>query len=286
MNKLLTWNSWRWYCRLPLKWAIFGLTLLAVCFPYPTRLARHLDHWRDLDALVDPDAPALGPLVDELRPLMTDDLTGKEALKRVERFVYQKVPYDWDWNTWGMADYLPTVDEVLSKGREDCDGQAVVAASLLRHFGYDARLVANFAHMWVKTSAGETMSPGKRKTVVSTDRGLRIRAEGLLDLPKSIAFGIAVFPWPRELVVLLVLWWLLLDHRVRWRARLLAMGLLIAGLFLMRGSSRDFRHGILWMQCMAVAVMLGGMTVMCLAARPTKENKMVGAERDAGAASL
>ena len=270
MNKLLAWNHWRWYCRLPSKWAIFGLTLLIVCFPYPARLVRHLDHWRDLNALVEPDAVSLRPLVEELRPQMTADVTGKEAIKRVERFVYQKIPYDWDWNTWGMADYLPTVDEVLSKGREDCDGQAVVAASLLRAFGYDAQLVANFAHMWVKTSAGEGMSPGKRKVVVSTERGLEIRAEALLELPKSFAFGVAVFPWPRELVVLFVLWWLLIDHRVGWKARVSALGLLLTGLLLLRAGSRDFRHGVYWMQGTAAVILLAGTTIMALSVRSTR----------------
>ena len=55
------------------------------------------------------------------------DISEPHALVRgVEKFVYGHVPYAWDWDTWGVADYLPSVAEVRRMGREDCDGRAVV----------------------------------------------------------------------------------------------------------------------------------------------------------------
>ena len=119
---MLGWlNRLRWWRRLPLKWAIFLLTVAAVCFPHPRLVVRHIQHWRDPNALIDPDAPELRPLVEQLRVRVTDDLTPKQALAVVQRFVYEAVPYEWDWNTWGMADYLPTVSEILEAGKEGED---------------------------------------------------------------------------------------------------------------------------------------------------------------------
>jgi len=203
----------RWYLRLPIKWLLFGLTVLAVCFPYPARLASHLRHWRDPNALIDPDAAAIQPLLEELRPRLAGDLPPREVLSRVERFVYEKVPYEWDWKTWGTADYLPTVEEVFEAGKEDCDGRAVVAASILQNLGYKTELVTDFAHVWVKTDHGETMAPGRRKALTATDKGLRLDFKALTTLPRSLAYGIAVFPLVRELIVFFVLW-LLLGCRV------------------------------------------------------------------------
>ena len=107
-------------------------------------------------------------------------------------------------------DYLPTVTEVIEQGKEDCDGQAVVAASLLKNFGYDAQLVNDLVHMWVKTDKGETMSPGKAAVVVATEDGLTIRPPAITEISKALAFGIAVFPLVRELIVVIALWLLLL----------------------------------------------------------------------------
>ncbi len=259
MNKLLAVNRWRWYWRLPTKWTIFALTVLVVCFPYPNLLVRHVQHSRDPNALIEPHAPALEPLVAELRRSITDDLPPRETLRRIERYVYQQVPYEWDWNTWGTVDYLPTVAEVLEMGKEDCDGQAVVAASLMRRFGFETQLVHNFAHMWVRTDHGDAMSPGARTAIVATRDGLSIQPGAIGELMRGAAFGVAVFPLARELIILSVLWLLLIPTDAGAGRVLLGLLSLLAGLFLLRSSSRDYRAPVIWMQwsgvmCLAIAL--------------------------------
>ncbi len=248
-------NNTRRVFRWPIKCAILGLTVLMVCFPNPARLVTHLRHWQDPNALIEPDAPALAPMVEALRPKMAAAKQPKEALRIVERFVYSKIRYDWDWNTWGSADYLPTVTEVIEMGREDCDGQAVVAASLLRNFGFEAKLVANFAHMWVKTERGEAMSPGKNRAVVATKDGPKYSLRGLLELPKATACGVAVFPLLRELIVLGVLWLMLWDERRTKLRQVLAMLVFAGGLVALRPASRDYREPIIWLQLLATTGM-------------------------------
>ncbi len=264
MSSLYALNNLRWYARLPIKWAIFALTVLAVCFPYPGLLSRHLRHCRDPNALIEPDAPAIQPFVEELRPKLTENLPPRMALKLVERFVYAKIPYEWDWNTWGTADYLPTVAEVIEMGKEDCDGRAVVAASLLRNFGFDAQLVTDFSHVWVKTDHGETIGPGKTKALIATDRGLRINPKALAELPKALAFGVAVFPLPRELIVVAVLSLLLLRRGGGVLCSLGGPALLLLGLMFLRAGGEDYHQPSLWMQWVGFASLLAGFATLLL----------------------
>lgn len=267
MAKLFWLNKLVWYVRLPSKWAIFGLTLLFVCFPYPARLVRHLQRWSDPNSLIEPNNVDLQPLLEELRLQIGDDSSPKETLSLVERFVYRKIAYDWDWNVWGMSDYIPTVSEVLEKGREDCDGRAVLGASILANLGFKAELVTDFSHVWVKTDKGETMGPGKRKAIVATQGGLEIQRGALAQIPGSLAYGVAVFPLQRELILLAVLWLLLLRAQGGIYCNVIALVSLVAGLVLFRKAGIDHRNPILWQQLTGLIVMLVGVACLLIWAR-------------------
>ncbi len=262
MQRFLILNELAWYARLPAKWAVFGLTVLLVCFPDPGRLVAHINHWRDPNALIEPDAAVLQPLVEELRPQMTDDLSPADALRLVERFVYEKLTYDWDWNTWGTADYLPTVTEAIEMGREDCDGRAVLAASLLANFGFETQIVTDFAHVWVKTDKGETMGPGRNKVVVATKKGLRVQWDALSEIPRAMAYGVGVFPLGRELIIIAALWLLLLRRGGRVASAVVGLAALVGGLVLMRAGSEVYLHPTVWMQWLSVTVFVGGLATL------------------------
>lgn len=267
MARLLILSRLRTPVRVPLKWAIFALVVLAVCFPHPGILARHIKHWRNPNALIEPDAPALQPLVAALRPKIGADLPPAEALKTVERFVLDRLPYAWDWETWGTADYMPTVSEALEMGREDCDGRAVVAASLLKNLGFEVRIVTDFAHVWVQTDQGDTMSPGKSKAVVGTDGGFEVRLAALAELPRAMAYGIAVFPFLRELMITLVLWYLLLRPGLGIVRILVLAGLLLGGLLALRAGGGDYRHPVLWLQWLGIVGWLGVLVAWAIPVR-------------------
>ena len=270
MRTLFILNTLPWYTRLPIKWAILGLTVFLVCFPYPNLFLRHVRHWSNPNALIEPDAPALQPWVAELRPELPADLPPGEALKRVERFVRKKVPYEWDWNTWGLGDYLPTVTELIEMGKEDCDGRAVIAASLLQNFGFKAQIVTDFTHVWVKTDQGELMGPGRRNAVVFTDRGLQFHVLVLAGLPEATVYGIAVFPLIRELIVLFVAWWLLLRTNAGAARSFLALVLLCMGLLALRRGGAQYLNPILWMQIAgALAMVTAVISILLRNGRPS-----------------
>lgn len=201
--------------RWPIKWAVFILVTFLVLYPYPWVFARQVRHLRQLDALPDPQHPAVAELAErfEARLAATADPSDPKAvLSAVDQFVREQIPYAWDWDTWGVADYVPTLDELLAVGREDCDGRAVLAASLLRRRGIEAHLVGDFRHVWLSTPLGETMGPLEQASFTAHADGLHIRWRAVLDLG-PLAVGVSLFPLARELIILMTLWLLLLPPR-------------------------------------------------------------------------
>lgn len=253
----------RWYWRLPLKWLVFLVSMFVVLFPNPRQFARHVAHLSDLEAMVDPDAPQFAEWESELRAQIDRDtsadsvglsreigrLSPRVVQSHVQELVLGRVQYGWDWDVWGSADYMPTVQEMFDKARsgdgvlrEDCDGRAVMAASLMRRLGYESQIVTDLRHVWVVTPSGEWMGPGGKKTLVSGGRGNRLdlRTAGR-NIPVSLSFGIAVFPVWREIVIMAVGFLLSCHRRVAWKTALLAGILCISGLFFMRMGVLDPR---------------------------------------------
>jgi hypothetical protein len=165
----------------------------------------------------------------------------------VQAFVEHAVPYAFDWDVWGVVDYLPTVEEVMSAGREDCDGRAVIA-----------HLAANPLHVWVWTPAGETMSPQTYKLVDTTQGRLHIDWRGLRAIPEGFAFGVGVFPIVREWVIVAALWLLLLTPRSRRVPAVTGLIFLAASLMALRRCATDFPRVSWSLLGMACALFLIG----------------------------
>ena len=250
--------------RWPLKWAALVFVCFMACYPYPHLFVRHAGRWFQPNRMIDPDAAALQPLADELRHDINGADTPRDTLRKVERYVCERVPYAYDWETWGVADYLPTVDEVMSAGREDCDGRAVVAASLMRKLGYRAELVTDFAHVWVKTDHGDYLGPRPTRALVATDRGLEIEWGWALvsTTADALGFGIAVFPVLREIVCVAVLWLILVDPRRDRGSAALGGALLAGGLLLLRADGYSPCAAARWLQLLGFVQILTAVTVM------------------------
>ncbi len=273
-------NSARLWIRWPAKWLVFGAVWLVVMFPrldrLPTTIRRHLDP----NALINAESPALEPFLAEFEILRKDDWDDQQLLKQIQDYVYDKVPYAWDWDLWGNVDYFPTVEETLEKGKEDCDGRAVVAASVLRKYGYNARLASDFGHVWVTTDRGDTMSPGKTIGIEFTDEGMKFNWGIVLDLPKTLAMGIAVFPLYREAILVVASWLLMVGRGVRVRDTLLWLALLVIGLLLIRegGHPRHPHIGKDWLGFTIWAAALVALVVqarrVCRASTSTLPSKV------------
>lgn len=235
----------RWPLRWLLKLAFVAAVVFVVMYPRPGLFWRNLRHLRNLDRLIQPDAPSLKPWAAELRPMLAESLTPQQRLGIIEGFVYRKVPYEYDWVTWGVADYVPTVDEIVAQGREDCDGRAVIAASLLRPYDPEARIVTDGKHMWAASSAGEFMHPSGPKAMETTPSGVRIRWRNFLRIDGP-AFGMAVFPLARELAILAAFWLALCDPRMSTKTAVGTALLAFQGLLMVRLAARNPWSPVWW----------------------------------------
>ena len=248
MNPLRAVNRLRRWPRWGVKGLFLLLVLAGVTYPHPSLLVRDVRHICDMDALIDEDEPALQPWRQEFEDFLEQrpDLPDGEVFEALEAYVRAKVPYEWDWNTWGVMNYVPTVAEVIEMGREDCDGRAVVAASLLKGVGYEPRLVSNPLHTWVWTPQGEFMGPAGPKTFEPTETGSRFNWSSVPHWPSHVAFGLAVYPLGRELVFLVAVWLCGLKLGARRWAWVVSVLLLIQGLLLIRLSAADYRSITHW----------------------------------------
>jgi hypothetical protein len=252
------WYAWhrrrpllRWETKLLAVFLVIGLLLYPRFWLIP--------EWQrrigDMNSVLDPTHPGLAELEQAVRARTDAEGYAGRVLLHTERVVYERFPYAHDWDTWGVMDYLPTVAEVFEQGREDCDGLAVVSASLLRRMGHEAYLVSDLKHTWVYTPAGELMSPGQGAKTLETDaEGTRTRvdAETARNVGRGLAYGVAVFPLGREIAMLLVIWLALLHPRAgRWRPWVALAGFALA-LVLLRaagasGEALALRPQLTWL---------------------------------------
>lgn len=258
--------------------AVFAATVVLVLYPKLWLVPVWLARLSDLNGVLDPDHPGLA----ELEARVVAESRGAplaEMVPVIERTVCDRIPYAFDWETWGVMDYLPTVDEVLAQGREDCDGRAVVAASLLRRLGHHAWLVTDLQHMWVvardETGAEpvevELMSPGAgAKTVAADETGTHVAVSPALieNLARSLTFGISVFPLGRELIILTMLCAVTLHPRSSARRRVAGCTLLLLALILLRASgaaagSHDGHPAVMWL---ALLVAITGWLLLAIKA--------------------
>lgn len=254
MRRWRTYHNGSFWRRGPLKLFVFVVGLLLVLFPRVDRIAPWAYRLSAMDRLIDPDAPELAPLEERIRAKLPPGTSARDALPIVNRVVREAIPYTWDWDRWGNADYWPTVAEALTGPGEDCDGRAVVAASLLRRLGFEAWLVSDLLHVWVGTPEGETMEPtSARRTFVGGAPGTQgtvatVNLDVLTNAIRGLAYGISVFPTARVVLIVVVAAALTLHPWVGWPRTTLSLLLFGGGVALlcvvgeqaaMRGAPRD-----------------------------------------------
>ena len=124
------------------------------------------------------------------------------------------------------------------------------------------------------------MSPGKTIGIEFTDEGMKFNWGIVLDLPKTLAMGIAVFPLYREAILVLASWLLMIGRGVRVRDTLLWLALLVIGLLLIRegGHPRHPHIGKDWLGFTIWAAALAALVVqarrVCRASTSTLPSKV------------
>lgn len=202
-------RAWDWLAKRPVvqRWLLKALLLavftLVVFFPRPDQLVKQLPRWKNPDSLIETNMPFMAEINKKIDEQLKPDGTKKDEMKAVERFVYREIKYGYDWDVWGNTDYWPTVAEVWANKQEDCDGQAVLAASILKSRGFpDVHIVGNLSHVWVDSGTNEVMSPQADKNFQRVDGKLKVRFPGVKTFLLSWAH-INRFPAVRSLLLLM-----------------------------------------------------------------------------------
>jgi hypothetical protein len=125
------------------------LCILVVLYPNPLNLIVSLQ--RAFNPNIDPVS------VESLsRELPSDPAAIEDA-------ILQQIPYSYDWESYGMPWYVPTVEEVLERGEGDCKARTLVLASLFEAKGIPYRISWSPIHMWVEYE-------GKEETAIENSR--------------------------------------------------------------------------------------------------------------------
>ena len=266
-------HGWSWWGRWLVKGGLVAVTCALALYPKVWLIPTWVGRLRNLNGVLDPECPGLADLEADVRAGVGDEATPEAVRKAVEATVRTRIPYAFDWETWGVMDYLPTVAEALELGREDCDGRAVVAASLLRRMGQEAWLASDLKHVWVVTPEGELMSPGKgAKAMVGGESGTKTAVSWatLASLGRAATFGVAVFPVGRELLMLAALCVAAMQpNSQRWR-RVAGCLVLLVALIVLRaaGASAEALAAQPVFVWVGLAAALAGWLLLVVGVRP------------------
>ena len=211
------------FWRLSIKSLILIGTTVGVLFPNPVLLIKQLLVYRHTESLIQTDFDGLERINQELDALVPAHATQEQEFQAVQRYVYDHIPYAYDWDNWLNADYWPTAAEVWERKQEDCDGRAVLATSILRSRGFtSARLSGNIRHIWVTVGADALMGPEPEQTIRREGGKRRIVLPSPELLLGSLAISVADFPTIRNLLLLFTVL-LLCYHPCRYRAGFLGL---------------------------------------------------------------
>lgn len=276
--------------RAGLKLALLAAVVLFALYPNPVLLVRQVHHLLNMEQLIQPGLPAMPEINRDIDQLIATNTPALTEFKAVERYVYRRIPYQYDWHGWANLDYWPTAAEVWERKREDCDGRAVLAVSILRARGYpEARLVANLQHVWVAVGTNELMGPmadrNFRREGGRMVDGKLVGAKTVITLPalKTLLDSLALtckFPaW--RVVLMLVTLLALLFHPATDTGRFATLcAVMLAGyaVFLdwcVRRVDRD-TAGLDWNFPVAAALILGSLVFAWRTARPAVASATTG----------
>jgi hypothetical protein len=114
---------------------ITAIWVLFVLYPNPIKLALSIQR-------------SISPPVKsyQVQHLLSDAPTDPADL---ERYVLRTFPYQYDWVTYGMPWYFPSIEEALSQGTGDCKTRMIVLASLFEAMVIPYRQSFSMSHFWV-----------------------------------------------------------------------------------------------------------------------------------------
>ena len=176
--------------------------LFFILNPNPKRFAQQVQHYFQSELLIQENFPGIEEINREIDALLPPNATLREEFSAIQNYVYQHIAYEYDWDNWGNIDFWPRAELVWARQREDCDGRAVLAASILRSRGFhSATLAGSIRHIWVQVDQQELMDPDAEQNVRLDGGKLAVSLPSPQLLLESTALYVADFPTIRNLIL-------------------------------------------------------------------------------------
>lgn len=130
-----------------------------------------------------------------------------ETAQEIEEYVLRTVPYQYDWQTYGVPFYFPRVDEVLEKGAGDCKSRFVVLASIFESLEIPYQQQFSLSHFWINYEGKEEnpIEIPDSALFVRNEQGLRIQLpkDDLMDIFEVLKEGFWTYmPFYRKILLL------------------------------------------------------------------------------------
>lgn len=149
--------------RFIIRWLLPPLWILFVLYPNPLNLAFSLQRLNN--------PPVMAPVVAGMAGQLEDNSPAE-----IEQFVYNFIPYHFDWQVYSMPWYFPTLEEALQNQAGDCKARYLLFASLLEELSipYDKKI--SLTHIWVDYEGKiETALENEGEVFVVVDESGRTR---------------------------------------------------------------------------------------------------------------
>lgn len=97
--------------------------------------------------------------------------------QEIERFVLKEFPYQYDWKTYNVPWYFPTVEEAVRAGTGDCKTRFVVLASIFEYLDVPYTRTVSLTHFWVAYEGKEETGIERTEYAwfISDDEGTRFQ---------------------------------------------------------------------------------------------------------------
>ena len=227
--------------RASIKFALYLIFLLFVLFPNPSLVFERISAYANTDALFETSFPEMATINARIDSLLPENYTFQDEYKAIVRFVYDNIHYEFDWDNWANSEYWPSASKVWRRGREDCDGQAILAVAIFRSRGYkNANIVGSMQHLWIRVNGKELMGPDTEKLVVVQDGKKHFRMPSWRYTLDTVAMQLNYFPKFRIAILLITLLALLYHpaSNLKWLLSLTVTAML--GFFLLI----DWAHNV------------------------------------------
>ncbi len=137
---------------LPTVLFLFLWTLFTL-YPQPSKLV--VSVYRLFNHPIDPYAKEIQYLIEK---------NGALSPSQVEVFAKMAISYQYDWETYRLPWYFPTVEEAFANRAGDCKSRMIVISSLLEASEIDYSVSASPTHIWVDYE-GRTESSSENNDV-------------------------------------------------------------------------------------------------------------------------